>query len=813
MLRNLMWALVVAVALAGPVLARPFTVDDLLRLESLGKAAVDPGGRWLVFDQRAPYESAPRFDYDGRPEVILGRLMVVDLAHPGPAHPLIPPTPETGYTPGPFSPSGRAILVYRHQGETWEAGVIDLSTGDTHWLGLVGDISDYGRAAQWRSDTELVINALPPGALPYDVREGRRAMTRLPGLWDRAVWNKGVTAIVIGVGRYRDATPPPPSKSLLDVNLATGAVTHLAEGPFTDLELSRDGRYLAALAWAEPERAVTDAVVRLGDPDRQRDLVLIDLTTGAVRHPLPGRDIVWSLLTWSAASDSLLVYSRGRDLAWRTGAFARIDANNGAAHDLSDPRLRPVIDWTPMNNFAVVRGAWLGDDPVILARDAAAPATRTADWYRLGAAGAANLTQGEAEAQALPDDQHGLVMLHHGEVWRYDRDGHRRRLGAGGAEGLGANPVFGLGLRGTLNPPRPASRLWAIETTGQGSCLNGLGRPAPRLCLDGDALEDKILALAPVGAIRHTVDAHGVGTLSFIGDGAPRPLASLNAFLSAVDVAKPIAIDQDGPGGAARRSWLFLPPGLRPGQKPGLIIVDYPGSVHERAPYGGRPDAEDFSSQIQLLAAHGYAVLVPGLPRPAGSHDPSAGFTEQLLADVDRLASLGYIDPARVALWGHSFGGYGALVAASHTHRFAAVIAANGLSDLISARGDFAPNARVNPEDGVILRAFSGWAESGQGDMAATPWGNPDLYVRSSPIFFADKIDTPVLLFAGDLDIAGAGQQEEMFSALWRENKDAELVTFFGEGHVFASPRNIRAMYAKAFEFLDPLIGPPAAQR
>ncbi len=813
MLRNLLWVLVAAVALAGPALARPFTVDDLLHLDSLGKAAVDPSGRWLVFDKRAPYDSAPRFDYGGRSEVILGRLMVVDLAHSGAARPLIEADPDTGYTPGPFSPSGRAILVYRHKGETWEAGVIDLMTGKARWLSQVGDISDFGRAAQWRSDTELVMSALPRGTLPYDVREGRRAMTRLPVLWDRAVWNKGVTMIVEGAGRYRDANPAPPSKRLLDINLATGAVTALAEGPFTDLELSQDGRYVAALAWADPERAVTDSVVRLGDPDRRRDLVLIDLATGAVRHPLPGRDVVWSLLSWSPTTNNLLVYSRALDTAWSTGSFARIDARDGAVQDLGDPHIRPAIDWTPMNNFTIVRGAWLGDAPAVLARSAAASPEAPADWYRLDAADAVNLTRGEAEAEALTDDSGGLIMLHHAGVWRYDSKGQRHRLDAGKAERLGSNPVFGLGLRGTLNPPRPASRLWAIDETERGPCVDGLGRRGPRVCLDARVPEDQVLAVASAGAVRHTVDAHGVGAVSLTDGGTSQPLASLNAFLASVRVAQPIPIVQRDPDGQARKSWLYLPPASRPGEKLGLIIVDYPGSVHGRPPYDGRADAEDFSEQVQVLAAHGYAVLYPSLPPTPGSHDPSEGFTEKLLADVDQLARLGYVDPKRVALWGHSFGGYGALVAASRTHRFAAIIAANGLSDLISARGVFAPNYRVNPEDGSMLRLFSGWAESGQGDLVSAPWRDPELYVRNSPLFFADRIDTPVLLFAGDLDVAGAGQQEEMFSALWRENKDAELVTFFGEGHVLASPDNIRAMYAKAFAFLDPLIGPAAAQR
>jgi dipeptidyl aminopeptidase/acylaminoacyl peptidase len=813
MLRNLAWALAGAVLLAGPVLARPYTVADLLHLESLGRAAVDPSGRWLVFDKRAPYDSAPRFDYDGRPEVILGRLMVVDLAHPGPARPLIQAEPETGYTAGPFSPTGRAILVYRHRGETWEAGVIDLMTGKARWLSLVGDISDFGRTAQWRSDTELVMTALPPGTLPYDVGEGRRAMTRLPVLWDRAVWNKGVTMIEEGAGRYRDANPAPPSKRLLDVNLATGAVAALAEGPFTDLELSQDGRYVAALTWAEPERAVTDAVVRMGDPDRRRDLVLIDLAAGAVRHPLPGRDVVWSLLSWSPTTNSLLVYSRALDTAWSNGSFARIDARDGAVQDLGDPHIRPAIDWTPMNNFTIVRGAWLGDAPAVLARSAAASPEAPADWYRFDAAGAVNLTRGEAEAEASTDNNGGLIMLHHVGVWRYDREGRRRRLDTGTAKSLGSNPVFGLGLRGTLNPPRPASRLWAIDDTEQGPCVDGLGRRVPRVCLDPSEPEDQVLALASAGVVRHTVDSQGVGTLRFIDGSEPQPLATVNGFLATVDVVQPVPIVQRDPDGQARKSWLYLPPAYRPGQKLGLIIVDYPGSVHERPPYGGRADAEDFSTQVQVLVGQGYAVLDPGLPRASGSRDPSEGFTERLLADVDRLAMLGYVDPKRVALWGHSFGGYAALVVASRTHRFAAIISANGLSDLVSARGVFAPNYRVNPEDGYSLRALSGWAESGQGDLASTPWRDPELYARNSPIFFADRIDTPVLLFASELDIVGVGQQEEMFSALWRENKDAELVTFCGEGHVLASPDNIRAMYAKAFAFLDPLIGPAAAQR
>ena len=542
------------------MLARPYTLDDLLRLEDFGKRAVDPSGRWFIFDQRAPYDSAPRFDYDGRPEVILGRPMIVDLSHPGPARPLLRLEADTGYTLGPISPSGRAILIYRHRGDLWDAGVVDLASGRAQWLGVVGDISDYGRAAQWRSDTDLVLMAVANGTLPYDVRQGRRATTRLPALWDHAVHNTGVTAITLGSGRYRNADPAPPAKRLVEVDLTSGRVKTLAEAPFTDLELSRDGRYLAALAWAEPEQAVTDAVVRLGDPDRRRDLMLIDLSNGAVRHPLPGRDVVWCLLSWSPRSDSLLVFSRALDAAWSTGRLSRIDARQGVGRDLSDSKIRSALDWTPMSNLPVVGGAWLGDTPIAWARAAGADANAAPDWYRLTRSGPANLTRGKPGTDVVLDPRGGINFVGQGHAWRVDARGGRRVFAAGTAIHLETNPVLGLGLRGTLNPPRPTSAPWVIADTKDGPCLQAGARGVRRLCLGPDPRRDSVVAVAPAGAIRDRVDSQGVGRLSLEAGGASRILASVNTFLADVDVARPIPIEERDPDGGARKDWLYLPP-------------------------------------------------------------------------------------------------------------------------------------------------------------------------------------------------------------------------------------------------------------
>jgi dipeptidyl aminopeptidase/acylaminoacyl peptidase len=54
-------------------------------------------------------------------------------------------------------------------------------------------------------------------------------------------------------------------------------------------------------------------------------------------------------------------------------------------------------------------------------------------------------------------------------------------------------------------------------------------------------------------------------------------------------------------------------------------------------------------------------------------------------------------------------------------------------------------------------------------------------------------------------------QGEEMFSALYRQGKDAKLLTFRGEGHVVLAPGNVRRLYAEGLKFLDDALGSPEA--
>ena len=127
------------------------------------------------------------------------------------------------------------------------------------------------------------------------------------------------------------------------------------------------------------------------------------------------------------------------------------------------------------------------------------------------------------------------------------------------------------------------------------------------------------------------------------------------------------------------------------------------------------------------------------------------------------------------------------------------------VSNVISAYGEFSVASKVNANKQELPGGpYPDWSESSQGRMGSPPWKDPSRHVRNSPLFYADKMNTPVMLIHGGVDgLVDAGQSEEMFTALYREGKDALYVRYLGEQHVIEQPQNQRDMWARIFDFLE----------
>jgi dipeptidyl aminopeptidase/acylaminoacyl peptidase len=89
--------------------------------------------------------------------------------------------------------------------------------------------------------------------------------------------------------------------------------------------------------------------------------------------------------------------------------------------------------------------------------------------------------------------------------------------------------------------------------------------------------------------------------------------------------------------------------------------------------------------------------------------------------------------------------------------------------------------------------------ESSQAQLEKPFWEAPDAYMRNSPIFRADKIDAPLLLLHGDLDLAvtGLSGAERLYNAMLRADNHPTLVRYWGEGHVAQSDWAMRDQWMR----------------
>lgn len=797
--------LVLWLGAAGAAGARAVQLDDLLQAEDLGQAAIAPGGRWLVIETLAPYDHAPSFDFGGFSQPNLGRLMVADLERPGPAQPLFSQQADAGYIAGPFSPKGQSMIVYRFRERAWDTGVVDLATRRARWLGIATERAAYGRTLQWRSETELVLIALPDGSAPIHLRVGWEAMDRLPDLWRTTRAGREPAVNISGSGRFLERRTNPQPRRLLKVDLQSGAVQSLASGGFLDLELSSTGRYLAAIADAEPIPIRPDDQLRVGTPTRRRDLVVVDLATSAVRRPCKTCDLLTHLLAWSPTSDRVLVFGRERDQAWTEGSLLAVEAATGALARVGQGLVKPEIAYDN-EGIANVRADWMGADPIVYGRVVGEKRQARPDWLRIGASSPVNLTkelvQAPSRIAALEAD--GLALIAGGTAWRVDAAGRVRRLPGG--PNLQALPLPQPGFGGRFKLNAPPRQNWFLARTPSGIEHIASARPSTSSLIPADAI---LIAQSGDQLAVRLRDGHGVQKVLLLEPNRPpQGLLTVNAAFADIDPAPLRPVHHKGPNGEALTSWLYLPSAISSGRPPPLVVLPYPGKLQATAPARYALGASNFTPNAQLLAAQGYAVLVPSLPRSEDG-EPAAGLADQILQIVDQIAAQGLIDPDRLAMWGHSFGGYAALVTATQTGRFKAIIAQAGPADLISGWGSIPPHYRAAPEDGHPTPLNMGWAEGGQAGLGAPPWRDLGRYVRNSPFFAADKITSPLLIIQGDQDFVNLAQGEEMFAALYRQDKDAVLMTLWGEGHIPASPANIRAIYAEVLPWLNQNLNGP----
>jgi dipeptidyl aminopeptidase/acylaminoacyl peptidase len=326
-----------------------------------------------------------------------------------------------------------------------------------------------------------------------------------------------------------------------------------------------------------------------------------------------------------------------------------------------------------------------------------------------------------------------------------------------------------------------------------------------------------LAAFDPNGAVAvwTASDRNGLFLWTSRAGAAPAAVLEANAFLKGIAEAQARKIEYRGLDGQDLKAWILLPPGYEEGKKYPMVAWVYAGSMAGEKPSMLADLGFAHGLNLQLLAARGYAVLMPSMPLPPDGPpgaDPYMELTKGVLPAVDKAIDLGFADPKRLGVMGQSFGGFSTMGLITQTSRFQAAVALAGLSNLVSLYGQF--DARMRYDDYPHENLFYMFlAESGQENLGNTLSQNFARYLRNSPIFYADRVQTPLMIIQGDMDYVAMSQGEEFFMALHRQGKRASFVRYWGEGHVLEGPANVRDMWERIAAWFDEHLKAPPPEK
>ncbi|MGA7921192.1 MAG: prolyl oligopeptidase family serine peptidase [Candidatus Acidiferrales bacterium] len=250
----------------------------------------------------------------------------------------------------------------------------------------------------------------------------------------------------------------------------------------------------------------------------------------------------------------------------------------------------------------------------------------------------------------------------------------------------------------------------------------------------------------------------------------PHQLTHMNPQFERYKMGRSRIVDWLSDDGERLHGALLLPSDYEPGNKYPLIVWVYPARLSDWVNQFGLGQFPG-PFNMQLFATRGYAVLLPDVHEHFA--EPLASLASSALPGVNKLIEMGIADPQRLAVMGHSAGGNSVLALLVQTTEFKAAMVAAGSADLTALYGEMDQDGTSGHSGGVDRM------------LGGTPWQRPLSYVQNSPVYYLDKVETPLLLVFGSADNGGSSLlSDEVFVGMRRLGKRIEYAKYQGEGHV-----------------------------
>jgi dipeptidyl aminopeptidase/acylaminoacyl peptidase len=284
----------------------------------------------------------------------------------------------------------------------------------------------------------------------------------------------------------------------------------------------------------------------------------------------------------------------------------------------------------------------------------------------------------------------------------------------------------------------------------------------------------------PTEVFRMDAEGQNLTELTFINKARIAPL-DMNTFEN---------FWYKGAGGTNVEGFLLKPPAFDASKKYPVIFLVHGG------PQGQWGDEFHYRWNAQMFASRGYvAVLI----NPRGSTGYGQKFTDEISGDwggkvyTDLMNGLDYVletykftDGKRVAAAGASYGGYMMNWFGGHTDRFRCIVTHDGVFNPISMYGT------------TEELWFPQW------EFRGTPYNDPKLYEKWSPLNSANKFKTPTLVIHGQQDFrVDVSEGFQLFTALQRHGVKSKMLYFPDEGHFVTKPQNAELWYNTVLDWID----------
>ncbi|HEX3119024.1 MAG TPA: prolyl oligopeptidase family serine peptidase [Candidatus Acidoferrum sp.] len=264
---------------------------------------------------------------------------------------------------------------------------------------------------------------------------------------------------------------------------------------------------------------------------------------------------------------------------------------------------------------------------------------------------------------------------------------------------------------------------------------------------------------------------------------APRKLTDFTAQVRDWNLATAEVVSWKSQDGATIEGILHKPADYDPSKKYPLLVMIHGGPTGISFPL---LSPNDTYYPVQIFLSKGALVLQPNYRGSAGYgaafralnvRNLGVGDMWDVMSGVDSLIKKGIVDPAKLGSMGWSEGGYISAFLTTHTDRFKAISVGAGISDWMT----YYVNTDITP----FTRQY----------LHSTPWDDPAIYAKTSPITTIKQAKTPTLIQHGSVDKrVPVPDGFELYRGLQDQHVPSRLILYQGFGHPITKPKSNRAV-------------------